>query len=57
MIGASKAGTSSLHHYLAQHPDVSMSWPKEPNFFTREDYEGRAGLVCELLSGRARSPW
>lgn len=38
MIGASKAGTSSLHHYLGQHPEISMSWPKETNFFTRADY-------------------
>lgn len=38
IVGAAKCGTSSLHHYLDQHPDVSMSRPKETNFFVREDW-------------------
>ena len=33
IIGAMKAGTSSLHHYLGLHPEISMSWPKELDFF------------------------
>ena len=33
VIGAQKCGTSSLHHYLALHPEVSMSTPKELDFF------------------------
>ena len=33
IIGAMKAGTSSLHYYLGRHPDVSMSTPKELKFF------------------------
>lgn len=33
IIGAMKAGTTSLHHYLAQHPEIGMSSAKEPNFF------------------------
>lgn len=33
--GAAKAGTTSLHRYLAQHPDVFMTDEKEPHFFTR----------------------
>jgi hypothetical protein len=41
IIGAMKAGTTSLHRYLAQHPDVSMSSPKEPNFFGDIDREGK----------------
>jgi hypothetical protein len=32
-IGAMKCGTTSLHRYLAAHPDFSMSSKKEPNFF------------------------
>ena len=33
MIGAEKSGTTSLHHYLSQHPDVFMSHPnKEPHY-------------------------
>ena len=34
VIGASKAGTTSLHHYLAQHPDIYMSPVKEPHYFS-----------------------
>jgi hypothetical protein len=33
LLGAQKCGTSSLHYYLHQHPDVCVSWPKEPVFF------------------------
>jgi len=33
IVGAPKCGTSALHGYLAQHPDVFMSEPKEPHFF------------------------
>jgi hypothetical protein len=33
IIGAMKSGTSSLHHYLRQHPEICMSSAKEPNFF------------------------
>jgi hypothetical protein len=39
IIGAQKAGTTSLHHYLAQHPDICMSRPKETDFFKRPDYQ------------------
>lgn len=33
LFGATKSGTSSLFHYLKQHPDVFMSSVKEPHFF------------------------
>jgi len=33
VIGAQKCGTSALHYYLAQHPEIWMSKPKELNFF------------------------
>lgn len=33
IIGAPKAGTTSIHHYLDQHPKVQMSPVKEPRFF------------------------
>lgn len=35
--GAAKSGTSSLHTYLSQHPQIFMSAGKEPQFFSRED--------------------
>jgi len=42
--GASKAGTSSLHYYLNEHPDIHMSNPKELRFFDREKNH-RKGLT------------
>ena len=33
VIGAMKAGTSSLHSYLSEHPEICMSQTKELNFF------------------------
>jgi hypothetical protein len=34
VIGAAKSGSTSLHDYLGQHPDIYMSRTKEPNFFS-----------------------
>jgi hypothetical protein len=58
IIGAAKAGTTSLYHYLRQHPDVYLSPVKEPRYYwlegltegnvqvrTREAYE-------KLFAGR-----
>src|SRR4051812_31018258 len=36
IIGAAKAGTTSLYHYLRQHPDVFMSAVKEPRYYWQE---------------------
>lgn len=36
VIGAAKAGTTSLYRYLEQHPEIYMSPIKEPNFFALE---------------------
>lgn len=36
VVGAAKAGTSSLGHYLNQHPDVYISPVKEPLFFSKD---------------------
>jgi hypothetical protein len=36
VIGAAKSGTTSLHYYLQQHPQVYMSRQKETNFFAFE---------------------
>jgi hypothetical protein len=36
VIGGLKCGTTSLHHYLSLHPEISMSKPKELNFFVAE---------------------
>lgn len=36
VIGAMKAGTTSLAAYLGAHPDIFVTDPKEPRFFTHE---------------------
>lgn len=36
IIGAARAGTTSLYEYAGQHPDVYVSPVKEPNFFAVE---------------------
>lgn len=41
IVGAPKAGTTSLYHYLTEHPQVFMSTPKEINFFSREEIEAQ----------------
>ena len=33
IIGAARSGTTSLYHYLGEHPDVFVSAVKETNFF------------------------
>lgn len=37
IIGAAKSGTTSLHNYLNQHPDIFMSVHKEPHFLINND--------------------
>ena len=36
IIGAMKAGTTTLWEYLRRHPEIFMCYPKEPQFFSRE---------------------
>lgn len=43
IIGAAKTGTTALHEYLALHPGISMSDPKELNFFV-EHWNWEKGL-------------
>jgi hypothetical protein len=37
IIGAERAGSTSLYHYLKQHPQIYMSPIKEPRFFAYEN--------------------
>ncbi len=61
VIGAAKSGTTSLYHYLGQHPDVYMSPVKEPKFFALEGErpsfrgpgDGEADAVTTLEGYRA----
>lgn len=36
IVGAAKCGTSSLHKYLQQHPEIFMSMHKEPRFLSSQ---------------------
>ena len=37
IVGAAKSGTTSLHNYLKQHPDIFMSYHKEPHFLINNE--------------------
>ena len=47
VAGAGKAGTTSLHSYLSQHPEIFMSPVKEPCFFADEIRCGRRSESVE----------
>ena len=63
IIGNGKSGTTSLYHYLKQHPEIYMSPRKEPHFFSFEgeapDFKGRGderindGAITRLEDYRA----
>ena len=44
IIGAPKAGTSSLYDYLSGHPDIYMSPVKEPFYFATDFQRHRAQM-------------
>ncbi|CAN5355722.1 sulfotransferase [soil metagenome] len=47
LLGAPKSGTTALSHYLASHPDVFLSQPKEPHFFDGAYDKGMEAYVRE----------
>ena len=54
VIGAMKSGTSTLHTQLAAQPDIFMTTPKEPNFFSDDDIYARgAGWYHALFDAAA----
>ena len=59
VIGAGNAGTTSLYHYLKQHPEVYMSPVKEPKFFALEgelpDYRGPGDMLVLTRSPADRA--
>lgn len=40
IIGAQKSGTTSLFHYLSQHPKITVSRRKEVHFFSKHYHNG-----------------
>jgi hypothetical protein len=67
VIGASKCGTTSLHEYLAAHPEIAMSKNKEPLCFVyewteriqryRELFVEDAAVRGESSTGYSAYPW
>jgi len=63
VVGAAKAGTTSLYHYLAAHPEIYMSPVKEPFFFSfvdirphfmgPHDQATNESIICDLDEYRA----
>lgn len=53
VIGAAKCGTTSLHHYLDEHPEISMSKVKEPQIFAEDGYRSRLGEYRSLFAREA----
>ena len=49
IIGANKAGTTSIANYLAQHPEIKISTVKEPMFFSSEPNYNSASLKDSSL--------
>ena len=62
LAGPPKAGTTSLHQYLRQHPQVYMNPIKEPTFFgvtdlrTRDDYRTTVEREREPLQAYLAGP-
>lgn len=52
IVGAPKAGTTALYHYLDQHPEIYMSPIKEPNYFASEV---RPENLSETLQEQSRN--
>jgi hypothetical protein len=55
IVGAQKAGTTSLYHYLNQHPQVYMSPIKEPFFFDHE-LDSKGEVVRREFGGHRQPP-
>jgi hypothetical protein len=62
IIGAMKAGTTTLFRWLGEHPACQLPADKEPHFFSRDDHYARGvgaytalfeGIPRRLLTGEA----
>lgn len=52
IIGAMKSGTTSLHNYLQEHPEIFMSKFKEPQYFSRIEYSSEThAAYLSLFNG------
>ncbi|MGF1640786.1 MAG: sulfotransferase [Rhodospirillales bacterium] len=54
LVGAMKAGTSSLYNYLGKHPNVFVPKPKEPHFFVCDSCRQRRLLISSSIASESR---
>jgi Sulfotransferase domain len=52
LVGAAKAGTTSIYSYLSQHPDVFFPVIKEPHFFTQVRPAPEQKFLIEAVTKR-----
>lgn len=52
ILGARRAGTGSLTHYLSQHPTISFVEPRDPAFFQQDDLYHRGSQYYIRTFGR-----
>ena len=50
ILGAPKSGTTSLYAYLSDHPEIVMSNPKEPHYFSTDIENGGIKSLDEYLA-------
>jgi sulfotransferase family protein len=53
LVGAAKAGTTSIYTYLSQHPDVFFPVIKEPHFFTQVHPTPQLRFLIEAITKRS----
>lgn len=58
ILGAAKCGTTSLYHYLKQHPEIYLPRDKEPHFFDNDTFwnEGLETYLDRHFQGAERYP-
>jgi hypothetical protein len=49
VVGSMKSGSTTLHDYLDEHPDIFMSPEKEPGFFVKELWGEKSHTIYEEL--------
>lgn len=57
VVGSVKCGTTSLHYYLSQHPEVHVSRPKELNFFLGKDTLTEEEAASTSLNWHRGTEW
>ena len=54
VLGAARSATTSISTILARHPDICFSQPKEPQFFSQEDWRNHLDSYKSLFKKEAR---